>query len=69
MWRLKSFCDNSSPGQAAVRAMAKRVQGSEASVKTYTELKVEDFAAARRDLGNPSCNLYVQYDNYDIIKI
>lgn len=30
--------------EAAVRAMAKRVQGSEASVKTYTELKVEDFA-------------------------
>lgn len=30
--------------EAAVRAMATRVQGSEASVKTYTELKAEDFA-------------------------
>ncbi len=37
--------------QAAIRAMAKRVQGTEASTQTYTELKAEDFAAARDLLG------------------
>ena len=31
--------------EAAIRAMATRVQGSKASIKTYTELKPEDFAA------------------------
>jgi len=30
--------------EAAIRAMAKRVQGTEASRQTYTELKAEDFA-------------------------
>jgi len=47
---LGEFLDVES-AQAAIRAMAKRVQGTEASRQTYTELKAEDFAAARNLLG------------------
>lgn len=51
LWAFWYWILDVESAQAAIRAMAKRVQGTEASRQTYTELKAEDFAAARNLLG------------------